>query len=298
MLNIKETQSKNIVNIVGILKELEIEEKTSKAGKDFVAGRAVIKVDQEINGKLRECEIPVDIYANKLTSTGAVSKLYPMVVKYKEDFTSLAACPEDQPELASKVVINGASLNENAWIDTRTGQPISSIRVRSNFLNKVKGDYEPGATFEITGVILNKIEETKDDQPTGRLKVKVAVVQYQGTVDVLDLIAESESAVNFIQNNYEEGDTVNLTGRINMSHTVRTWYEEQGFGEPIKRQQTESCRELIILGGSPSGLEDTYSYDANDIKAGLAARTARIQELKNKQPEGRTQTPKTNGFGF
>ena len=298
MLNITETQSKNIVNIVGILKELEIEEKTSATGKDFVAGKAIVKVDQEINGKVRECEIPVDIYANKLTNSGTPSKLYPMIVKYKEDFTALAACPEDQPEFASKVVISGASLNENTWIDQRTGQPVSSIRIRSNFINKVRDEYEPTATFEVTGVILNKIPEEKDGEPTGRLKVKLALVQYQGAVDVIDLVAESEGAVNFIETNYEEGDTVNLTGKINMSRTTRTWYEEQGFGEPIKRQQTESCRELIILGGSPSGLEETYSYDANDIKAGLAARTARVQELKNKQPQGRTQTPKTNSFGF
>lgn len=117
MLNIKETQSTNIVNITGILKELQLEEKTTTDGKDIVVGKATIKVDQEISGKLRECEIPVEMYANKLTKDGNPSKLYPIVVGYKEKLTSLAACPEDQPQLASKVVISGADLSENVWID-------------------------------------------------------------------------------------------------------------------------------------------------------------------------------------
>jgi hypothetical protein len=295
MLNIKETQSKNVVDIVGILKELQLEEKTS-GDKEYIAGKAIVKVDQEINGQLKECEIPIDIYANKLTKDNAPSKLYPIVLGYKEKLVSLAACPEDQPQLASKIVVNGANISENVWTDQSTGQPKSSYKIHSNFLNVYNGnmsEFKQKATFELTGVLLGTRPETINDQETGRLKIKFAVVGYNGRVDIIDLIAESPNAVNFISSNYQDGDTVQLTGRINISRSTKTWEEEQGFGEPIIRTKTETRREFIVTGGSPSGLDEAHSYDANDIKAGLDERALRIQESKNKAPANRTQTLKT-----
>lgn len=295
MLNIKETQSTNIVNITGILKELQLEEKTTTDGKDIVVGKATIKVDQEISGKLRECEIPVELYANKLTKDGNLSKLYPIVVGYKEKLTSLAACPEDQPQLASKIVISGADLSENVWIDTQSNQPRSSYKIRSNFLNLYNGsmeEFKPEARFEVSGVILKTMPETKNDEETGRLKVQVGIVNYGGRLDIIDMIAESPNAVNHINANFNIGDTVKLAGRINISHKVITTEEQQGFGEPIIRKRTVSVREFVITSGSESGLSEEYSYDADDIKAALADRQARITASANRAPQGRTQTPK------
>ena len=59
MLNINEVESTNVVEIAGILKELDVEEKTTNDGRDYVSAKAVIKVDQEINGQAVACEIPV-----------------------------------------------------------------------------------------------------------------------------------------------------------------------------------------------------------------------------------------------
>lgn len=298
MLDIKKVASTNNITIAGVLKELEIEEKQTNDGREYVTGKATIKVNQEINGKMVACEPQVRFYSMKLTSAGAQNKLYAMIAKYKEQFTSLAACPEDQPQLASKVIISGAELKENIWVDPNGGTPRSSFQIDAKFMNAPRSaeEYEEGAKFELSGVILGTARETINDEETGRLKVRLGVVGYNGRVDVIDLIAASDNAVNFIEANYQDGDTVSLNGRINMTQTVKTWYEEQGFGEPLKRTKTESRKELVILGGSPSGLEEQYSYDANDIKAGLSDRQGRIEEQKNKAPKGRTQTVKKGGF--
>ena len=45
MLDIKKVQSTNSVTIVGVLSELEIEEKTTADGRDYVQGKATIKVE-------------------------------------------------------------------------------------------------------------------------------------------------------------------------------------------------------------------------------------------------------------
>lgn len=303
MLNINETPSINNVDVTGILKELELEEKQTADGKDIVVGKATIKVDQEINGELSECEIPIELYATKLKKDGTISNLYPIVVGYKEKLTSLAACPEDQPQLASKITVKGAQLSENVWFDARSNQERSSYKIRSNFLNVYTGsleDFTPEARFEISGTILKtKPEVNKESIETGRLEVTVAVVGYQGKIDVVPMIAASPSAVQFISANWNEGDTVKIAGKINMSHRVETWEEKQGFGEPIVRKKTISCREFIITSGSECGLSEERAYDSDDIKAGLQSRLKRIEESKTKAPQGRTQTPKTdNKFGW
>lgn len=308
MLNIKETQSANHVTITGILKELDITEAKSKEGKDYVSCKATIKVDQEVNGRVVENEIPVRFYSMKKKTDGSDNGLYPIYVSYRDQFTSLAACPEDHPELASKVSVSttnptkpNGTIGENIWIDPSSGEARTSFQINGKFLNVPRGDFEQEATFQLTGVVLNKTRETDvNDEETGRLKVKFAVVGYNGKVEVINLIAASDNAVNFIESNWEDGDTVNVNGAISFNQSTKTWYEEQGFGEPIKRTKTETRKELIILGGSQSGLEEAYSYDASDIKNGLAERQARVEEMKNKSNNSkRTQTPKnSNQFGF
>lgn len=297
MLNIKEAQSTNVVEISGILSQLEVEQKKTADGRNYASAKATIKVDQEIGGKMVENEIPVKLFSMELTSSGKVSKIYTGILEMRDKFTSLAALPDDEKDKASKVVITSGQLKENIWVDPNSGQVRTGFEIDSNFMNAPRqgAEFEPSARFELSGVIMDTTRETDANQEeTGRLKVKVAVVGWTGKdgvtrVDVIDLIAASDSAVNFIESNWEKGDTVNINGAISFNQSTKVWYEEQGFGEPIKRTKTQTRKELIILGGSPSGLEEEYSYDANDIKAGLAARAARVEEQKEKGNKPKTQ---------
>ena len=298
MLNIKEAQSTNIVEISGILSQLEVEQKKTADGENYASAKATIKVDQEIGGKMVENEIPVKFFSMEMKSDGsAVSKIYTSILEMRDKYTSLAALPDDEKNKASKVVITSGYLKENIWVDPSDGQVRTGFEIDSNFMNAPRqgAEFEPGARFELSGVIMDTTRETDANQEeTGRLKVKVAVVGWTGKdgvtrVDVIDLIAASDSAVNFIESNWEKGDTININGKISFNQSTKVWYEEQGFGEPIKRTKTQTRKELIILGGSPSGLEEEYSYDANDIKAGLAARAAKVEEQKEKGGKPKTQ---------
>lgn len=298
MLNIKEAQSTNVVEISGILSQLEVEQKKTADGRNYASAKATIKVDQEIGGKMVENEIPVKLFSMELKSDGkTVSKIYTGILEMRDKFTSLAALPDDEKDKASKVVITSGQIKENIWVDPSSGQVRTGFEIDSNFMNAPRqgAEFEPGARFELSGVIMDTTRETDANQEeTGRLKVKVAVVGWTGKdgvtrVDVIDLIAASDSAVNFIESNWEKGDTVNINGKISFNQSTKVWYEEQGFGEPIKRTKTQTRKELIILGGSPSGLEEEYSYEANDIKAGLAARAARVEEMKEKGNKPKAQ---------
>lgn len=305
MLNIKETESTNVVEIAGILKELDVEEKATADGRDYVTAKAIIKVDQEVNGKAVENEIPVRAFAMKLKSDGkTLSKLYTGIVDWRTKFTSLAVCPEGEEHQASKVVITTGKLEENIF-PTADGKLASTFQISTNFMNVPRGDkFEEGAKFELSGVVLGKAREVDGNgDDTGRLKVQFGVIGYNGKLNVLELIAATDNAVNFIESNWEDGDTVNVNGAISINQSTKTWFEEQGFGEPIKRTKTVSRKELIILGGSTAGLDEDSAYDAMDIKRAQEERQARAQEIKEKgNSKGRAQTPKTmkntNAFGF
>lgn len=303
MLDIKKTESMNTVNIVGVLKELYIEEKVTSDKRGYVQGKAIIAVDQEIDGAMVENEIPVRMFSMKKKKDGTDNAVYAAIVRMKENFTSLAAA--ETPSQASRVAITSGQLQENCWYDKTKGTVRTGFQISSNFMNKAKDEQNNCATFELTGVIGQISEETdRNGDETGNVLVKLIVVGYprnnNGYVEVINLVAKSPLAVEHIRNNWNQGDTVRVAGIVNISYHVTTWKEEQGFGDAIERTKTETKKELIITSGSATGFDEENSYDSDSIKIALNERSARLEELKTKgsAPQVKKATSNSNGFGF
>ena len=300
MLDIRKVESINNVYVSGVLNELDIVTGTSTDGKEFVRGTAKIRVDQEINGKVVENIIPISMYSSKLKKDGTPNSNYNRILGYKEKFVSIAAA--ENPSQASKITVGSlntgtASLTENSFY-SKDGKLVLSYQINTNFLNDRRDADDEGAQFVLSGVVGKMKEEVKNDEPTGRLILTFVVIGYNGRANVLDLIAEG-SVKSYIESNWNEGDTVKVSGIINMSSAVKVTYEDQGFGAPIKKTIPESRRELIITGGSPNGLPEATSYDGDDVKAILAERQARLKELEEKTKAKATAKPaSSNGFSF
>lgn len=300
MLNIEKTQSENNVYISGILNELDIVTGSTNDGREWIRGTASIKCDQDINGKATECIVQNKMFSMRLKQDGTPNKVYDRILGYKDKFTSAAAAEELSQ--ASKVTINGAQLEENVWIDKNSGQERSSFQVSSNFLNDKRDGDKDGATFQLSGVVLNDPveaeEKDKNDEPTGRIRIKFGVIGYAGKINVLDLYAQGGAKAH-IQENWSKGDTVKVTGKINATHTVETIVEPQGFGDPIEKTRTISKKELIITGGSQGALEEDLSYDADSIKKAMATRRANNEKLKNSSTTANASPrSKASDFGF
>ena len=297
MLNIKQVESTNECVITGTLNELEIVEDKTKDGRAYIRGTAKIKVDQEIEGKLVENIIPVSMFSMRLKKDGTENKVYDRILGYKNNLISAAAA--ETPAQASKITIAGKACNitENMWVDKTTGNVrTGGFSINSNFLNAKKDSDKEQAIFEMTGVVLGKRDEMQNDEPTGRLIISFGVITYGGKINVIDLYA-ADSAKAYIETNWNDGETVKAIGVINSSSKVIEWEEEVGFGEPIKRQRTQSRRELIITAGSPNGFEESLSYDADDVKAALAERKGRIEEMKNNASNA-AKPKSSSDFGF
>lgn len=296
MLDVKKVQSTNSVIINGILKELNIEEKQTADGRGYVTGSALIKVEQEYNGVVMDNEIPVRMFSMRLKSDGNPNAVYDGIVKMKEDFISLAAA--ENPSQASRVSITSGQLQENMWIDKTTGQPrVKEFQISSNFMRKGKMEDADVARFELSGVVGNITDEVdKEGNETGRVVLELIVVGYAGKTDVLKLYTGKPEAANHIRTNWEKGDTVTLTGIVNMTYKVETKMVEQAFGDPIERRTTVSKKELIITGGCASGLDEDCSYDTDGIKIALNERQGRIDKLSEKKPATTPKAKKDLGF--
>lgn len=297
MLNIT-TQSENVCTVAGILNEMNIEEKTDKNGKDYISGTAKIRVDQEIDGKVVESEVPVRMFSYRIKNDGTDNMVYDRIKGYKDNFISASAV--DDISKATRVICSGKTCNlkESMWPDRTTGQIRTGFEIDSNFLNLMRDSDSETADFILTGVVLNTREEMNGEEPTGRLIVSFGVIGYNGQISVLDLIAEDTKRAS-IESGWNQGDTVKVVGKIVVSNRTVQWKEELGFGEPIIRRRTESRRELIIMGGSPNGFEESRSYDADDIKNSLNNRKKYMEELKNraKSAPAKPAAP-SNGFTF
>lgn len=279
MLDIKNVQSENSVYLSGILKELDIDEGTTNDGRKYVRGVAKVQVDQEIEGIVSENIIPVRMFAMQKKSDGGDNPMFERIKNYKEQFTSAGAADDDSE--ISKVTISGARLEENSYFDKRTNQVKTDWQISGSFINDRKDEDEESARFKVTGVVGKmRPEYDKNGEETGRLIVSLVLIGYKGKANVIELIADG-SKKDHIESNWNEGDTVIAHGKINMSFKVENWEEDQGFGEPIPRHRTISKKELIIIGGSPYGLDESASYDADDIKKALSERAARNESLKN-----------------
>lgn len=296
MLDIEKIQCKNVVEICGLLKELDIVEGTTSDGRNYVRGSAKIGVDQDINGEVIENEHIVKMFAMRNKLDGSLNVMYDKIVGYREQFTSAAVV--DDISQASFVRIVGR-VEENSYYDEKNKIIRNGYQFTTSFLNKKKPSDEEGAKFEVQGVVAKMREELdREGNPTDRLLISMVIVGFAGRVDVVEFIATGR-AKTYIEENWNQGDTVIATGRIISTFRTITWEEEQGFGDPIKRTRTEGRRELLITGGSQGGADESASYDADSIKIALSRRQERFEKMKTEGSNKAKPSPvKNSAFDF
>ena len=299
MLNIKEKESENVVEIVGILSELDITDGTSKGtGKDYISATAKIRLDQDINGVMTENLIPVRMFAMKLKKDGTPNKAYERIKGYRDTLTSLAVA--ENPSQASRVRVTGCKLEENTYMRNDGTLSEKNFSINASFINNARDTDTDKATFEIKGAVVGKMmnEVNSNNEDTGNLIVEAIIIGYNGKANVIKMIASGPAKAH-IEENWSEGDTVNVNGVINMYSQVQVTYEEQGFGPKLERRNVKFRQDLVILGGSGTGLDESYSYDSSDVKVALSDRKAALEALKNKPATTAPTKGKANpGFDF
>lgn len=292
-------EANNKVFIEGILSEIDLKygsytSKTTGEPVENIGGMIKVLVEQNINGEDISLEVPVYMFSGKYTKAGKINPAYESIEKVMKEFVSIVAC--GSKEQADKVRISGAKIKMNEFVG-QNGQIVSQPRIQGNFVSKAFGDFKPKAEFDIEFMV-SKITPAVDKEGVEldpkRLNVEVIVPQYTGpndsvmNVDVVKLVAVTPKVIDALEQYWDAGSCYKAGGRLNFSSRTETVIEEVGFGDPVERQRTINTQELIITRGSEAPLDGDFAWELSDIKAGMAKRTQKLEDMKS----GKTSTAK------
>lgn len=287
----------NSVKIEGILSEIDLETGSYiKDGKsiDKIGGSIKVRVTQTLNGEETELDIPVYLFANKLTNKGAANPAYASIERVMNEYKSIAAVGIDA---ADRIRITGAQIRMNEYYG-QNGNLNSYPRINASFVTKITdmSKYAPEATFSAIFAIGSMGYETDKDgvEIPNRYKIRGIMPQYGGSVDVIDFFATSPNVIDAVSSYWGQGDTVKINGKLNFTSKTEEKMVEVDFGEPRIERKTISVSELIITGGSQTPLEGDFAFDMDEIHNALEDRQARLAEQKAKQKAREAKTaPKT-----
>lgn len=292
-------KGQNFARVEGILSEIDLKYNSyvkNGVTVESIGGMVKVLVETEVDGTMTALEVPLYQFSTKYKKDGNINPAYTAIEKVMNEFSSIASC--GSKEQADKVRANGViKMNE---FPGQNGKIVSQPRVQANFISRVVGDFNPEAKFELEFMV-SKIARAVDKEGVeidpARLNIEVIVPQYTSpsettmNVDLVKLNAYAPNVVNAIENYWEAGSCYKAAGRLNFSSRTEEVVEELGFGEAQKRTRTVNVNELIVTGGSEVPLEGDFAFDFDQIKAGMAARAQRLEDLKSGKVSKAKQTP-------
>ena len=280
-------QSTNKVTIVGKLLDATFNSGKTKAGASYEKANITVRVAQHFGGHDEVSEIPVSMFASQFTQKGTPNPAYQSI----QDLRKMKTAQDHGIDGADTVRITGAQIRENNFV-AKSGKLINSWQINTSFVNS--GNIAEAATFTIDIFIMDMTDELdREGDPTGRLLIKGAIVQYGSKLDVLNFIVENPDTVDYIRSNWNVNDTNTVQGRIRVrSIEEKPISSNNSWGEDIPDTTTRLVRELIITKGDDEGKEEDFAYDPAEIKKGFNVRKAEIEQLQL-DAKNKSTTPAT-----
>lgn len=278
-------QAKNKVRVEGILSEIDLKYGSYvKNGRtmDTIGGNIKVRVNQVVNGQENTLEIPVYLFANKLTKDERPNPAYASIESVKNDYVSIAACGSEIG--ADKVRITNASIRMNEYPNAQ-GNIVSFPRVNASFVNKATGEFRPEASWELEFAV-SSIDFMTDSEGVEldpkKLRIKVLVPQFGGKIDTMELVATNPGVIDAITSYWENQKTYTAKGRLNFTTTTYEVTEECDFGEPDVRVYTRTLSELVVTKGTQAPMEDEMAFAPIELAAALKEHKAYLESLKEK----------------
>ena len=269
-----ETPSPNKINIVGKLRDVNYRTGKFSDGRDYESANYTVRVSQTYGGREEVSDISCSTIAAKYTKTGALNPGWTQL----QDMKNYKTIQNGGMDEATTIRLSSATIRENNYV-ARSGMVVNGWQINSSFVGTT-ANMKDTASFVMDIFIMDmKPEEDRDGDTTGRLEIKGAVIQYGGTLDVLNFIVEQPEAVDFIQRNWNVNDTVTVKGRIRVT-TEEEKPVMSSWGEDVPESNVKTVKELIITTGDDCGKEEELAYDPNDIRKLFQARKARIEQMQ------------------
>ena len=277
----------NKVSITGVLLEHKLKEQKGDKGK-YINGSFIIKA-----GKFTEIEVKV--FVDEKTKEGKEKKNFtllkeilndelPTLAKDKENATilSIYGNKDFQPKLKEERYADKTNTNVNTKLSVDLG--FGSVKVANDIAEE---DFK--ATFDIELFVTSVDDEVdKEEESTGRVKIKGYVPTYGGGIFPIELIAgvivDDEGEYDFgddVRSEIEEGSTINVWGDINFAKII----EKKSKGGKLGRAKVEDTstyiHELIAIGADIIE-DDANIYEEEGIEKAVKERKIQLDEVLTK----------------
>ena len=298
---------KNEVNVIGRVKEVNLEEGTTREGKENIKGNVIVLVEENVNGEVRSHDIRVRVYSNKFKRDGNINGLFSGYETVMNEYKSIADTGNKHE--ADLVHVQG-SLELNEFIG-QDGSKHSNNQVNAKFFNRITTDdvkkrKGPKATVTLEAVV-ESIKDSLDSEglPSGDKELSGFNVDFFGSLRdnsrpiVPFKAVVPESLADAFDGLYDVGDTGKFTLKINNyaeEASAEEVEEVSGFGntEELKDVKRNFVNNLEVIGGTEA-YNNGREYDEEQIKEAKEWRQKALDKLE----EGfvPSSTPSDNAFG-
>lgn len=284
-MNTNLRQADAFVTVEGILSEKKLEMTKSTEGINVIRGSLVLKTGDTNFTTL-------NVYVNELTSKNEPNKAYEGMKTVMEEYKSIAEVGEAE---ATKVVCRRGNLQPNTYIQRETYDEISNVRYSASFVSRVLNEveYSPRAEFEVEGYIASIVNEVKQGEETGRLKLTLIVPTYRGA-EPMELIVPEDLADD-VDSAYEVGQTARFYGELKNNVIVENNVIKMAIGKDRVESKTTYVNEIVITGASEA-YEEEREYASEVIAQAMTERSLRLDREKTEAKENKkssaVSTPK------
>lgn len=293
------TETQVNTDVIGILKSMEIEAKTTKSGAEALGGYVVVEVTDDEKGVVNNLRF--NVWANKLKKDGKESKLYTSLLTVRNEYKT----KDNHGDDADLISVSG-SIDINDYV----GQQglTSRLQLRGQFFNRIEDKTTPQrALMSAKLAVVNYTPVLEDGVPVepATEKVEAYLIGYKMKIIPLELVIHDNQMglLDSFKSLYMPNSTGVLTLKINnypdtTEKEKEPIVQEGGFGQMMEPKTfTKFVSEYEIVGGQQP-LDDGLGYSLEDI--------TEIKELRRKQltlieqdgnSEPKVSMPMDLGFG-
>jgi len=226
--------------------------------------------------------VPIGFFAYKQKKDGKDNPVYASLSTVVAEYKTIQVHGRD---LADKITVGQGTISENVFFSN--GNMIRGFQTSSIFFNR-DAKAEPSAKFQISGELIQMVDEVIKDVPTGRLLLSLILVGYENRADIVDFVVENPAGVNYIKSSASIGDEIKVSGDIVVKETEEETSEATAFGDDIVTTKRRTERSLVVTSATAptaSGIEDS------ERTAMLSVREERIAKAKAKAEKKATSAP-------
>lgn len=298
---------KNTVDVIGRVKEVNLELGTTRDGKENIKGNVVVLVEENVNGEPRSHDIRVRVYSNKFKRDNNINGLYTGYETVMNEYKSIADVGDKKD--ADLVHVQG-SLELNEYI-SQDGTKRSSNQVSGKFFNRITADdvkkrRGPKAVATVEAVVEGiKDELDQDGLPSGSKKLLAFNVDFFGELrenskPIIPFEAiVPENLADAFDDLYDTGDTGKFSLKINNyaeEATEEDVQEVSGFGstEGLSEVKRNFVNNLEVIGGTEA-YQEPRAYNDEQIEEAKQFRQKAIDSLESGYVPQETKSD--NAFG-